>query len=121
MKDFRQLKMWQAAHQLVLAVYQTSDLLPKQELFGLTSQIRRSALSIPSNIAEGCGRDGDGELFHFIRIAIGSANELDYQLQLAHDLGYISPDNYQILSTKVVEVRKMMFGFLKSSRPFPGH
>lgn len=89
MKNFRQLKVWQKSHQLTLKVYAVSRAFPKEELFGLTSQIRRSAMSVPSNIAEGCGRTGDVEFRRFLVIAMGSANELDYQLLLGSDLGFI--------------------------------
>jgi four helix bundle protein len=76
MKDFRDLAGWGKAHELVLAVYRTSQSLPQDERFNLTSQLRRSAASIPANIAEGCGRDGDGDMSRFLRIAMGSASEL---------------------------------------------
>ena len=86
MKDFRKLKVWERAHQFVLAVYQTTPSFPRDETYGLTRQIRRAASSIPSNIAEGCGRDGDAESARFCLIARGSASELEYQILLAHDL-----------------------------------
>src|SRR5436309_11705815 len=94
MKDFRKLKVWEKAHQLVLTVYQLTTPFPREETYGLTAQIRRSALSIPSNIAEGCGRDGDAELARFCLIARGSATELQYQILLAHDLKLIPSGRY---------------------------
>jgi four helix bundle protein len=86
MRDFRNLQVWEKAHALALSVYKATVSFPKEELYGLTSQIRRSSTSIPTNIAEGCGRNGDAELARFMSIGMGSASELEYQLLLAHDL-----------------------------------
>jgi four helix bundle protein len=80
MKDFRDLKVWGKAHELALSCYSATSPFPKQEMFGLTSQIRRASSSIPANIAEGCGRRGNGELHRFLQIAMGSASELEYHL-----------------------------------------
>jgi four helix bundle protein len=87
-KDFRKQKVWQKAHDLALEVYRVTEAFPKTELFGLTSQIRRAGVSIPANIAEGCGRDTDADFSRFLQIAMGSASELEYHLLLAHDLGF---------------------------------
>lgn len=108
MKDFRQLAVWEKAHQLTLAVYQATGTFPKDELYGLTSQIRRASASIPANIAEGCGRNGDGELARFLSIAMGSASELDYHLLLAHDLNLIDSAIYQQLNQQLIEVKRML-------------
>ena len=89
MKDFRQLKVWEKAHQLALQVYKTTVNFPREELYGLTSQIRRSSMSIPTNIAEGCGRHTDAEFARFLQIAMGSASETEYQLLLARDLEFL--------------------------------
>jgi four helix bundle protein len=89
MKNFKELKIWQRSHQLVLDIYLITKSFPKEEVYGLTSQIRRSCSSIPTNIAEGCGRNSDAELNRFLVIAMGSASELEYQLILIKDLGYI--------------------------------
>jgi 23S rRNA-intervening sequence protein len=78
MKDFRSLEVWKQSHQLVLNIYRHTESLPKSELFGLTSQIRRAATSIPTNITEGCGRDGEAELGRFLNIAKGSTSEVEY-------------------------------------------
>ena len=91
MKDFRKLKVWEKAHHLTLALYPVTASFPRDEVYGLASQIRRAASSIPSNIAEGCGREGDPELARFCIIARGSATELEYQLLLARDLKLIQP------------------------------
>jgi four helix bundle protein len=90
-KDFHDLKVWQKAHELTLAVYRTTAGFPRQELYGLTSQLRRSCASIPANLAEGCGRNGDAELARFRSIAMGSASELEYHLLLARDLKLVKP------------------------------
>ena len=95
MKDYRQLKVWQRSHQITLAVYSLTKSFPKEELYGLTSQIRRAASSIPANLAEGCGRDSDAELKRFLDIAHGSAAVLDYHLLLASELGCIKQQDYQ--------------------------
>jgi four helix bundle protein len=116
MKDFRSLEVWKQSHQLVLNIYRHTKLFPNSELFGLTSQIRRAATSIPTNIAEGCGRDGEAELGRFLNIAKGSASEVEYLLQLAQDLNYIESEAHKKLSTQTVEVRKMLNGLQKSLR-----
>jgi four helix bundle protein len=108
MKDFRNLKVWEKAHQLALALYTLTESFPRQEVFGLASQIRRAASSIPSNIAEGCGRQGDAELARFCIIARGSAAELEYQLLLARDLKLILPRDYEKLSDQTVEIKRML-------------
>lgn len=108
MKDFRELKVWGKAHQLTLAVYQATTTFPKEELYGLTSQMRRSADSIPTNIAEGCGRGSDDDLRRFLQIAMGSASELEYHLLLANDLGYLVTADCERLSAAVIEVKRML-------------
>jgi four helix bundle protein len=108
MKDFRNLKVWEKAHQLALTLYTLTASFPRQEIFGLASQIRRAASSIPSNIAEGCGRQGDAELARFCVIARGSATELEYQLLLARDLKLIPPEDHQKLSEQTVEIKRML-------------
>jgi four helix bundle protein len=88
MRDFRTRKVWQKAHQVTLRVYGATRTFPKDELYGLTSQIRRYAASIPTNVAEACGRSGGAEFARFLNIAMGSASELEYQLLLARDLNW---------------------------------
>ena len=94
MKDFRELKVWQKAHELTLAVYQITANFPREELYGLTAQLRRAGSSIAANLAEGCGRNGDAELARFCSMAMGSASELEYHLLLAHDLKLIQTKDY---------------------------
>lgn len=116
MQDFRNLVVWQKAHQLTLAVYRVTDAFPKEEMYGLTSQMRRSASSIPTNLAEGSGRDGDTEFARFAQIAMGSATELEYQLLLAHDLKFLSHDDYQQLDNNLTEVKRMLNAFIRKLR-----
>jgi len=119
MKDFRELKVWEKGHSLTMAVYRVTAGFPRDEVYGLTGQIRRSCASIPANVAEGCGRNGDAELARFLQIAMGSASELEYHLLLARDLGYLSPVEYEPLSKETTEVKKMLTAFiqtLKASR-----
>jgi four helix bundle protein len=113
MKDFRTLKVWEKAHRLVLSVYKATDGFPKHELYGLTSQIQRAAVSIPTNIAEGCGKDSDAELKRFCVIAMGSASEVEYLLILAKDLSYLSKPVFQSLTVELVETRKMLNAFIQ--------
>ena len=113
MKDFRDLKVWEKSHQLTLAVYKATTTFPRDEIYGLTGQIRRSCASIPANIAEGCGRGGDAELARFLQIAMGSASELEYHLLLAHDLGFLNDSVYDELTREVTEVKRMLTSFLQ--------
>jgi len=113
MKDFRTLKVWEKAHELVLNIYKSTDAFPKQEKYGLTSQIQRAAASIPTNIAEGCGKDSDAELKRYFLIAMGSSSELEYLLLLTHDLGYLSKENYTTLQSNLIEIRKMLNAFIQ--------
>ncbi len=113
MRDFRSLKVWGKAHDLTLAVYQSTRRFPKEELFGLTSQIRRSCESIPANIAEGCGRTGGAELTRFLQIAMGSASELEYHLLLSRDLKILSGPQYEHLSGELIEVKRMLASLIQ--------
>jgi four helix bundle protein len=109
MRDFLKLEIWQRSHQLTLKVYKVTTTFPKEEMYGLISQMRRSASSIPTNIAEGCGRNSEAQLSHFLQIAIGSCFELSYQVILAKDLSYISGDMFGELNNEINEVRKMTY------------
>ncbi|RME35692.1 MAG: four helix bundle protein [Gammaproteobacteria bacterium] len=113
MQNFQDLVVWHKAHELALAIYRTTSDFPPDELYNLTSQLRRAALSIPSNIAEGCGRDGRTELRRFLRIATGSASEVEYQLLLARDLSYLDEFQWNILSARVAEVRRMLTALIR--------
>jgi four helix bundle protein len=115
-KDFRKLQVWEKSHRLTLAVYKATMAFPNTELHGLTSQIRRACASIPANVAEGCGRNGDAELARFLQIAMGSASELEYRLLLAHDLGFLSQPEYQHLDESTTEVKRMLATLIKKLR-----
>ncbi len=108
MQDFRKLSVWEKAHKLTLAVYEKTSRFPLEEKFGLIPQIRRASVSIPANIAEGCGKDGGSDLNRFLQISFGSACELEYHLLLSFDLGYLSLSDYKILENQVGEVKKML-------------
>ena len=114
MRDFRKIQVWERAHQFTLQVYKITSTFPKAELYGLTSQMRRAAVSIPFNIAKGCGRDTQAELARFVHISGGSASELEYQLILALDLGYIGDENYPQLNSEINEIKRMLNGFEKA-------
>jgi four helix bundle protein len=107
-KDFRDLKVWQSAHELTLAVYHATRTFPRDELYGLTSQIRRCSASIGANIAEGCGKRGNNEFQRYLQIASGSASELDYHLLLAFDLAFLNEQDYQRLQEVLLQLRKML-------------
>ncbi len=114
MRDFKELKVWQKAHRLVIEVYRHSRNFPQDERFGLTAHLRKSATSMPSNIAEGCGRESERELARFLSIAAGSASESEYQLLLARDLGYLQPDVHRQLDDQVNEVKRMLNSFIRA-------
>jgi four helix bundle protein len=113
MKNFKELKVWEKAHQLTIDMYQITRAFPNEEIYGLTSQIRRAAASVPANIAEGCGRSGDAELARFLRIAMGSASELEYHLILVKDLALIDGSTCSAFIEKVIEIKKMLTAFIK--------
>ena len=120
--DFRNLKVWEKGHRLTLDVYAATRPFPRDELVALTGQLRRSASSIPANIAEGCGRNGDAELARFMDIAMGSASELSYHLILARDLGYLLSQNYDRLAGETEEIKRMLATFtarLRNKTPRP--
>ncbi len=116
MRNFRDLKVWNKAHELTLAVYSVTRGFPKDELYGLTSQIRRSCVSIEANLAEGCGRNKGGEMGRFVLIAMGSASELECHLLVAKDLGFISQTEHARLQDKLTEVRRMLFALSRTIR-----
>ena len=111
MRTFHDLRVWSKAHQLTLHVYSITRGFPNEELYGLTSQLRRAASSIPANIAEGCGRTSARDFIRFLHIATGSASELEYHLLLAHELKLIGTPAYSSLLNEVTEVKKMLSSF----------
>jgi four helix bundle protein len=114
MQDFRNLKVWQKAHALTLAVYQATMQFPSDERFGLTIQLRRTAADIPTNISDGCGRPNDAEFLKCLFQANGNGNRLEYQILLAHDLGYLPAAEHKQLTTDVTEVKRMLVGLVHS-------
>jgi four helix bundle protein len=113
MRDFRELKVWEKAHRFTLQVYRITKNFPSDEQFGLTVQLRKAAASVPTNIAEGCGRDSERELARFMSIAGESASELEYQLLLACDLNYIQDETHRELNQQVNEVKRMLNSFIQ--------
>lgn len=114
MGDYKKLAVWEKTHQLTLAIYKVTADFPKEELYGLVSQIRRAAASIPTNIVEGSGRGTDGELVRFLRIAMGSAQEVEYQLLLSYDLHFINESQYTELNTQIAEIQRMLSGLMRN-------
>ena len=108
MKNFRDLQVWHKAHSLTLASCRITNTFPKQEMYGLTSQIRRSAASVAANIAEGCGKRGNREFYRLLNMALGSASELEYHFLLAHDLNFVSEESYKRLDHSVVGINRML-------------
>jgi four helix bundle protein len=105
MQDFRKLAVWRKSHEVRLKLYGLCATFPQAEIYGLASQVKRAAASVPANIAEGCGRNGGMDFARFLQIAQGSASELEYHLLLARDVGYLAEGDYAAVSTDVTEVR----------------
>lgn len=113
MRNFQELHVWHKSHALTLKIYDVTRSFPKQELFGLTSQMRRSSSSISTNIAEGCGRNSNPDFKRFLTMAAGSTSELQYQLLLSKDLNYISQERFFALNNDLIRIRKMIYNFSK--------
>lgn len=116
MQDFRNLRVGQKGHECVLAIYTGTNNFSVDERFGLTSQMRRAAVFIPANIAEGCGKHTNADLARYMQISMGSASELECHLLLANDLGYRDTASYQLLHGRVVELKRMMAPFINKLR-----
>lgn len=116
MKYFRTLKVWEKSHQFTLKIYSLSRNFPKDELFGLISQIRRASSSIAINIAEGCGRGSDADFARFLQISMGSASETEYLIMLCADLEYIPNDSKETLLLEVQELKMMLVSLIKTIR-----
>jgi|SRR5580658_1976923 four helix bundle protein len=113
MKDFHDLHVWERSHRLTLEIYATTLKFPREELYDLTSQIRRCTVSIGANIAEGCGKMGNNEFQRYLQIAAGSASELDYELLLAKDLAYLTKPDYARIAGELSRIRKMLSSLLR--------
>jgi four helix bundle protein len=114
MVNYKNYQVWQRSHKLVLTVYSNTKEFPKTEQFGLISQINRAVLSIPTNIAEGCGRETQKELIRFLYISSGSAHELDYLILVSAELGFISKEDAQSLLSEIDEIKKMLAALIKT-------
>lgn len=114
MQDFRKLDVWAKAHATVLEVYKDTSRFPPSERYGITAQLRRSAASVPANLAEGCGRGSDGSFASFVQIAFGSACETEYHILLSRDLGYLEDESYTRLSRNVTQVKRMLTALLRT-------
>ncbi|NUY81765.1 four helix bundle protein [Flavobacterium sp. MAH-1] len=109
MRDFRKYEIWQMSHSFTLKIYAVTKNFPKEEIFNLTSQLRRAAVSIPTNISEGCGRNSDREFNHFLNIALGSTSETKYLLILAHELNYLSSESFSEMNKEVNNIKSKIF------------
>ncbi len=116
MQNYKELKVWEKAHQLVLEIYTYSKLFPKEEVYGLTSQLKRSVVSIPANIAEGCGKKSQLDLAKFLNIVLGSANETEYYILLARDLKYLELEIYETLIRSINEIKAMLITLIAKVR-----
>ena len=116
MQNYKDLKVWEKAHLFTLKIYESTKSFPKEEVYGLTGQLRRAAYSIPANIAEGCGKFSQQELAHYLNIALGSTNECEYYLLLSRDIQYLPEENYEFLHQMINEVKAMLIGLITKIR-----
>ena len=114
MRDHSKLRAFELADEVAVGVYQVTTEFPKEELYGLTSQMRRAAVSVPSNIVEGCARDSQAEYLRFLSIAFGSLRELHYQISLSKRLGFMVSQDSPLLEAKIVETEKVLNGLIRS-------
>jgi four helix bundle protein len=119
MQDFRGLDVWRKSHQVTLDVYRATGSFPRDEIYGITSQLRRCSASVAANIAEGCGRSSDADFARFLGMAMGSASELEYHLLLARDLGNLTKETYEPLNTETVRVKRMLASLINRLRKKP--
>jgi four helix bundle protein len=118
MRDFKKLEVWRRGHKLTLVIYEVTRAFPREELYGITSQMRRASAAISANVAEGCGRGSNADLARFLQIAFGSASELENHLLLARDLLLLQPADHKRLSEEVIEIQLMLASFIRSLSAF---
>ena len=116
MQNYKDLKVWEKAHEFTLKVYEESRPFPKEELYSLTNQLRRAAASIPANIAEGCGKNSRIDFANFLNISLGSANEAEYFLLLSKDLGYLPINQFEKLTACINEIKAMLISLIYKVR-----
>jgi four helix bundle protein len=116
MQNYKELRVWEKAHAFTLHVYVATKAFPKDELYSLTNQLRRAASSIPANIAEGCGKNSQPDLAHFLNIALGSSNEAEYFLLLSKDLNYLDLESHAKLSDQINEIKAMLILLINKVR-----
>ena len=116
MQNYKDLRVWQRSHDLVLSVYKNSKFFPKEELYALTSQLKRAVASIPANISEGCGKYLSADFANFLQIALGSTNETEYFLLLAKDLNYLPTEQHALLERQVNEIKAMLINLITKVR-----
>ena len=116
MKNFKELIVWKKAHQHALLIYKYTETFPKEEQFGIISQIRRAAVSIPANIAEGCGKSTQKDFANYLQISLGSAQEAEYLSLLSFELGYLRDDQHKDCMAMVNEVKAMLISLIKKVR-----
>ena len=109
MRDFKKYEIWQLSHAFRLKIYSSTSLFPKDEMYGITSQIRRASSSIPTNISEGCGRNSDKEFNQYLNIALGSASETEYLIILSRDLNYIDRETFEILEKEINTIKSKIY------------
>lgn len=116
MQNYKDLRVWSKSHELTLEIYKATMNFPKDELYSLTSQIRRASSSIPANIAEGCGKNTSNDFAKYLNISLGSANETEYFILLSKDLGYLSNDKYETLNKLINEIKAMLILLIQKVR-----
>ena len=116
MQNYKDLKVWEKAHLFTVEVYKATKSFPKEEVYGLTSQLRRAASSIAANIAEGCGKNTKNDFANFLNISLGSSNEAEYFILLAKDLNYLLINNYEILIKLINEIKAMLIALIAKVR-----
>jgi four helix bundle protein len=116
MQNYQDLKVWQKSHQFVLSVYQLTNDFPKNEIFGLTSQMRRATVSISANLAEGCGKNSTLDIANYFQISLGSLHETEYYLLLSKDLHYISIEIFEKRNSEIREIKAMLISLIKKVR-----